>query len=144
MDTEINQELQVTLTENTIIVKDLPLPDFTEKWDDTNIVQMNFIESELETRPEIDAQFVEDYFMLERLINKAKVQQDQMKKIIKRFAEENNTGSFDSNGMQVVYTNATTTTTIDSAKLKSKYPDIAAECSKTSPRASSISLREAK
>ena len=126
-------ETEVTLIENTKIQKDINIPDFTQKWDDTNIVQLDLIESELEMSPIIDAQFVEDYFMLERLVDNAEAQ-------INNFTH--NTGSFKSNGMQLTYTQATTTTTIDTTKLKATYPDIAAECSRTSARKASISLKE--
>lgn len=135
-------ETEVTLIENTKIQKDINIPDFTQKWDDTNIVQLDLIESELEMSPIIDAQFVEDYFMLERLVDNDEAQINNFKKILQRFAETHNTGSFKSNGMQLTYTQATTTTTIDTTKLKATYPDIAAECSRTSARKASISLKE--
>lgn len=90
----------------------------------------------------IDKNFVEQYFMIERLVNKLASQMDDAKAIIKRFIEEHGTGSIESNGMTVKYTPSTTSTTIDSTKLKSSYPEIAAECSKVSSRKSSISIKE--
>ena len=60
---------------------------------------------------------------------------------IKSFIEDNSIGSFKTDLLDVKYTSATTTTTIDTAKLKSKYADIAAECSKVGAKASSISLK---
>lgn len=90
----------------------------------------------------IDKEFVNNYFMIERLVNKLAAQMEDAKVIIKRFIEEHETGSIESNGMAVKYTPATTSTTLDSAKIKSKYPDIAADCSKVSARRSSISIKE--
>ena len=42
--------------------------------------------------------------------------------------------------LTITYIAATEATSIDSTKLKAKYPDIAAECSKTSPKASYIKI----
>ncbi len=63
------------------------------------------------------------------------------KEEIKSFIEDNNTGSFKTDLLDIKYTSATTTTTIDTTKLKSKYANIAAECSKVGTKASSISLK---
>jgi len=63
------------------------------------------------------------------------------KEEIKSFIEDNSTGSFKTNLLDIKYTSATTTTTIDTAKLKSKYAKIAAECSKVGTKASSVSLK---
>lgn len=92
--------------------------------------------------PTLDREFVDNYIKISNLVARLSEQMDDAKSIIKRFIEEHNLGSFESNGLAVKYSSATTTTTLDSAKLKSKYPDIAAECSKVSARKSSISLKE--
>ena len=42
--------------------------------------------------------------------------------------------------LTITYIAETTATSIDIPKLKAKYPDIAAECSKTSPKASYIKI----
>ena len=63
------------------------------------------------------------------------------KEEIKSFIEDNSIGSFKTDLLDIKYTSATTTTTIDTAKLKSKYANIAAECSKVGTKSSSISLK---
>lgn len=90
----------------------------------------------------IDDEFVINYFKIQKLVERLSGQLEDAKIIIKRFIEEHDTGSIESNGMAVKYTPSTTTTTLDSTKIKSKYPDIAAECSKVSARKSSISIKE--
>lgn len=94
--------------------------------------------------PQIDPTTVQLYFDLDELISALTEQKDAIKKTVKTFIETNNTGSFSSGGADIKYTSATTTTTIDTAKIKSNYPDIAAACSKVSPRASSISISRTK
>mgnify|MGYP005758409777 CR=1 FL=1 len=47
---------------------------------------------------------------------------------------------FTSDILNITYVAATTSTSIDSAKLKKKYPDIAAECSKTSNKKAYIKV----
>lgn len=47
---------------------------------------------------------------------------------------------FTSDVLNITYVAATTSTSIDSAKLKKKYPDIAAECSKTSNKKAYIKV----
>lgn len=59
------------------------------------------------------------------------------KEEIKSFIEDNSIGSFKTNLLDIKYTSAT----IDTAKLKSKYANIAAECSKVGTKSSSISLK---
>ena len=92
--------------------------------------------------PIIDSAFVEKYFEAIKLADSIYEQAEEAKAIIKKFIETHELGSITSNGMTVKYTPSTTTTTLDTAKIKSKYPDIAAECSKVSARKSSISIKE--
>ncbi len=47
---------------------------------------------------------------------------------------------FTSDVLNITYVAATTSTSIDSTKLKKKYPDIAAECSKTSSKKAYIKV----
>lgn len=47
---------------------------------------------------------------------------------------------FTSDILNITYVAATTSTSVDSAKLKKKYPDIAAECSKTSNKKAYIKV----
>ena len=60
---------------------------------------------------------------------------------IKTFLEANALGSFKTELLNAKYVSATTVTTIDSTMLKTKYPEIAAECSKTGPKSSSLSIK---
>ena len=60
---------------------------------------------------------------------------------IKKFIEDNSLGSFKTELLNAKYVSATTQTSIDSAMLKAKYPQIAAECSKTVPKSSSLSIK---
>lgn len=92
--------------------------------------------------PIIDSDFVEKYFEAQKLADSIYEQIEEAKSIIKKFIETHDLGSIESNGMTVKYTPSTTTTTLDSTKIKTKYPDIAAECSKVSARKSSISIKE--
>ena len=62
------------------------------------------------------------------------------KEEIKAFIEENKLGSFETNLLTVKYTSATTTTTLDTTRLKKEKPELAAEYSKVSARSSSISI----
>ena len=83
-----------------------------------------------------EAELVKDLQLLESIterINKKKTE-------IKDFIETNKFGSFKTAKVQVKYTSATTTTTIDTKLLKSEYPDIAAKCSRVGSKASSISV----
>jgi len=62
------------------------------------------------------------------------------KEEIKAFIEENRLGSFETNLLAIKYTSATTTTTLDTTRLKKEKPELAAEYSKVSARSSSISI----
>ena len=130
-----------------IILEDVKVSDMLDNISlDVNddIIFFDILESGdlLDDTPALDKAFVEKYIKISNLVARLSEQMDDAKSIIKRFIEEHNLGSFESNGLAVKYSSATTTTTLDSAKLKSKYPDIAAECSKVSARKSSISLKE--
>ena len=65
---------------------------------------------------------------------------DAKKEEIKAFIETNKLGGFSTNLLKVKYTSATTTTTIDSARLKKEQPELAAEYSKVGCRKSSVSF----
>lgn len=109
---------------------------------DDDIIGFDLLESDADTKVIIKPEFVDEYFRIARLVEKLSTQMEEAKSIIKRFIEEHDTGSVESNGMFVKYTPPTTTTTLDTTKIKSKYPEIAAECSKVSARKSSISIKE--
>lgn len=48
---------------------------------------------------------------------------------------------FENDYLTLTYVDSTTATTIDTAKLKEKYPDIASECSKTSTRKAYLKIK---
>lgn len=54
--------------------------------------------------------------------------------------ENCNIKKFESDILNLTYVAETTATSIDSAKLKKKYPDIAAECSKTSKKSAYVKV----
>ena len=89
---------------------------------------------------EIDPDFVRRYFELDEAQKKLTAELTKAKNYIKDFIEKNNTGSIEDSGMKVVYKSATTSTRIDSKALKSKYPDIAAECSTVGATSSSVTI----
>lgn len=109
---------------------------------DDDIIGFDLLESDADAKVILKPEFVDEYFRIARLVEKLSTQMEEAKSIIKRFIEEHDTGSVESNGMFVKYTPPTTTTTLDTTKIKSKYPEIAAECSKVSARKSSISIKE--
>lgn len=88
----------------------------------------------------INPDFVEEYRKAQQFYDSVKAELDNAKAMMLKFIEDNNTGTIKSNGMMIKYSPATTTTSIDSKALKSKFPDIAAEFSKVSARKSSISV----
>ncbi|MPM68115.1 hypothetical protein SDC9_115046 [bioreactor metagenome] len=64
----------------------------------------------------------------------------EMKDKLKEAMEKANIKKFESDILNITYIAATTSTSIDSAKLKKKYPDIANECSKTSAKSAYIKV----
>ena len=75
-----------------------------------------------------------------KLLEQVKARIEAKKDEIKKFIEENDLASFKTNLLQVKYTSATTTTTIDTTKLKKEMPEIAAKYSKVGTRSSSLSF----
>ena len=65
---------------------------------------------------------------------------DEKKKTIREFIENNKMGSFKTNLLDIKYISATTTTSIDSTRLKKEMPEIAAKYSKVGARSSSVSI----
>lgn len=69
------------------------------------------------------------------IVTQKKKLEDQEKKLkekLQEAMEKCNIKKFESDVLNITYVAPTTATSIDSAKLKKKYPKIAAECSKTS------------
>jgi hypothetical protein len=67
-------------------------------------------------------------------------QEKELKDKLKEAMEKYSVKKFDSDILKITYVAATTATSIDSAKLKKKYPVIAKECSKTSKKSAYIKV----
>lgn len=67
-------------------------------------------------------------------------QEKQMKVALYEAMVKYGVKKFESDVLNLTMVEPTTTTTIDFAKLKKKYPDIAAECSKSSARAGYVKI----
>lgn len=71
---------------------------------------------------------------------KLEEQEKELKDKLKEAMEKYGIKKFDSDILKITYIAETTTTSIDSAKLKKKYPAIAEECSKTSKKSAYIKV----
>ncbi len=71
---------------------------------------------------------------------KIEAQEKELKDKLKEAMEKYGIKKFDSDILKITYVAATTATSIDSAKLKKKYPAIAEECSKTSKKSAYIKV----
>lgn len=71
---------------------------------------------------------------------KLEEQEKELKEKLKEAMEKCNIKKFESDILNITYVAATTATSIDSAKLKKKYPDIAAECSKSSNKSAYVKV----
>lgn len=67
-------------------------------------------------------------------------QEKQMKTALMDAMQKYGVKKFESDVLNLTLVEPTTTTSIDSAKLKKKYPDIAAECSKISAKAGYVKI----
>lgn len=67
-------------------------------------------------------------------------QEKQMKTTLMNAMQKYGVKKFDSDVLNITLVEPTTATSIDSAKLKKQYPDIAAECSKSSPKAGYVKI----
>lgn len=123
---KLNEESAITVAYN------LHIPD--------DLIIFGLLEGDSLGDPIINADFVKSYFQAEELYKSIGEQLGNAKSRLKKFIESHNLGSISSNGMSIKYTPSTTTTSIDADKLRQKYAKIAAECSKVSARASSISI----
>jgi len=71
------------------------------------------------------------------IVTQKKQLEDQEKKLkdkLQEAMEKHGIKKFESDVLNITYVAPSTSTSIDSVKLKKKYPDIAEECSKTSNR----------
>lgn len=64
----------------------------------------------------------------------------KLKAKLQEAMEKCNIKKFESDILNLTYVAETTATSIDSAKLKKKYPDIATECSKTSKKSAYVKV----
>lgn len=77
------------------------------------------------------------------IVTQKKVLEEQekaMKETLKEAMEQYDVKSFDNEVIKVTYVAPTTSLSIDSAKLKKNYPDIAKECSKTSDKSAYVKI----
>lgn len=77
---------------------------------------------------------------MERVKADIEAKEKAMKETLKAAMEKYGVKALDAGFMKIDYINPTVTHGIDSAKLKKKYPAIAAECSKESPKAGYIKI----
>lgn len=71
---------------------------------------------------------------------KLEEQEKELKDKLKEAMEKYGIKKFESDILNITYVAETTSTSIDSAKLKKKYPDIAAECSRTSKKSAYVKV----
>lgn len=71
---------------------------------------------------------------------KIEEQEKELKDKLKVAMENYGIKKFESDILNITYVAATSSTTIDSTKLKKKYPDIASECSKVSAKSAYIKV----
>lgn len=67
-------------------------------------------------------------------------QDKQMREQLEAAMDQFNVKSFENDLIKITYVEPTTRTSVDSAKLKKKYPDIFTECSKTSDVKGSVRI----
>jgi len=67
-------------------------------------------------------------------------QEKKLKEQIKSAMEIHNVKSFTNDAIKLTYIASTTTTTVDSKKLKDKHPAIYEECTKTSPKSAYVKI----
>lgn len=72
---------------------------------------------------------------------KLESEEKQLKAKLQEAMEQYNIKKFESDVLNITYVAPTTTTSVDSTKLKKKYPDIYKECSKTSNRSAYITIK---
>lgn len=71
---------------------------------------------------------------------KLEEQEKELKEKLKEAMEKCNIKKFESDVLNITYVAETTQTSINSAKLKKKYPDIAEECSKVSKKSAYVKV----
>ena len=69
---------------------------------------------------------------------KLEEQEKELKEKLKEAMEKYNIKKFESDILDITYVPETTTTTIDTSKLKKKYPEIAKECSRETKKSAYV------
>ena len=92
--------------------------------------------------PNIDGIYEKEIFDDLKKLAEAEERVAAHKERIKAFIETNGLSSFNGSLLGFKYNSATTTTTIDTTRLKAEQPEIAAKYSKVGTRASSLSIKE--
>jgi len=72
--------------------------------------------------------------------NEIERKEKELKDQLKQAMEAHGIKAIDNDILKITYIAATTTTGIDSAKLKRKYPTVAAECAKETPKSAYIKI----
>lgn len=75
-----------------------------------------------------------------RMKKQCEEQEKELKDQLKQAMEQYGVKKFESDILNITYIAESTKTSIDSAKLKKKYPEIASECSKVSPTSAYIKV----
>jgi hypothetical protein len=93
------------------------------------------------TLEEAIPEVLDDITKVALVIKKQEAKQDEFKEKILQVMEQNNIKKWENEFISITYVDPTTRTSIDSKTLKSKYPKIAEECTKTSDVKSSIRIK---
>lgn len=84
--------------------------------------------------------FLQQIATIVRMKKQCEQQEKELKDKLKQAMEQYGVKKFESDILNITYVVESQKTSIDSAKLKKKYPDIASECSKVSPTSSYIKV----
>lgn len=89
----------------------------------------------------LDEQYAEDYKELLRLQKKLELGTKEVNQRVKDLMEELGKTNLEANGIVFTYKRGTSRTSVDTKRLKEECPDIYEEYSKTSPVASSVTVK---
>lgn len=97
-------------------------------------------ESGLTTFKNQQLQVLQKIVSVVRMKKECKKQEKELKDKLKQAMERFGVKKFESDVLNITYVAETTSTSIDSTKLKKLHPNIAAECSKTSKKSAYIKV----
>lgn len=97
-------------------------------------------ESGLELFQEVNLEPIAKLTKLMTEIKRMEAESDELRDNLKAAMEKYNVKKFEGDGVTITYIEPTTRTSVDSTKLKKKYPDIAEECSKVSNVSASVRI----